>query len=89
MAQSGIPSNQILWNSLVSQAKAKYPAKRSKGLSFAAAEWVKTQYEGKGGQYVQSKNQVELRDVKKDLQDKIKRRQAEIKRRKKLNHELI
>jgi hypothetical protein len=88
MAQSGIPSNQILWDNLVNQAKAKYPAKRSKGLSFAAAGWVKSQYESKGGQYVQSKNDVEFRDVKKEMQDKAKRRQAEIKRKKKLNHEL-
>ncbi len=89
MASSGIPANQVLWNSLVSQAKAKYPARRSKGLSFAASSWVKQQYESKGGQYVQSKSEVEIRDVKKEKQDKVKRREADIKRRKKKNHELI
>ena len=89
MPQSGIPSNQVMWDNLVNQAKAKYPAKRSKGLSFAAADWVKTQYESKGGQYVQSKADIEFPDVKKQLQDRVKRRQAELKRKKKLNHELI
>ena len=78
-----------MWDNLVNQAKAKYPAKRSKGLSFAAASWVKSQYESKGGQYVQSKNDIEFPDVKKQLQDRVKRRQADIKRKKKLNHELI
>lgn len=89
MASSGIPANQVLWNSLVSQAKAKYPARGSKGLSWAASSWVKQQYESKGGQYVQSKSEIEIRDIKKEKQDKINRRQAEIKRKKKANHELI
>lgn len=88
MAESGIPSNQVLWNSLVSQAKAKYPSRRSKGLSFAAASWVKQQYASKGGQYVSSKAEVEIRDTKKELIDKKKRKEADIKRRKKLNHQL-
>jgi hypothetical protein len=83
MAQ--VPANPKLWNSLSRQAKAKYPSQRTKGLTFAAAKWLREEYQREGGSYVSSKTEVDpkARDYQQEKLDKIKRQKAEVKRKKK------
>ena len=53
MASSkGYPQNELLWNNLMRQAKAKYPIKNPKAkTSFPINEWVEKQYSMQGGAY--------------------------------------
>ena len=81
-----VAENQKLWNSLMRQAKAKYPPKSPlANTTFAANKWAAQQYESQGGQWVSSKSQVpgNLRDVKTEQEKKKKAKIAKIKRDKK------
>jgi len=62
------PANPRLWNLITTQAKtrfAKYP-------SPAAAHWVHAKYEQLGGQFVDSKKQIDprMRDRAQEAMDK-------------------
>ena len=85
MAAQPVPSNPKLWNLLTSQARAKYPSAKTKGLSFPAAKFVRDEYARQGGGFVDSKSQVnpKLRDTKKEAEDKKKRQESDLKRKKK------
>jgi len=82
-----VAKNQRLWNSLVAQAESKYPSRRGKGITWAAAKWAKDQYVMKGGEYVGSLSEVprQFRDLDKEArdkkEDKKKRVEAEKKKR--------
>lgn len=82
------PSNPKLYNTLLAQAKAKYPSHKPDGLSFPAAKWFGQAYAQQGGGYVDSIKQVDpkLRDFKTEDIKKEKRKKADAKRKaKKLN----
>lgn len=80
-----VPANPKLWNLLTSQARAKYPSQKTKGLSFPAAKFVRDEYARQGGSFVASKAEVnpKLIDTKKDAEDKKKRQEAAVKKKKK------
>lgn len=65
------------------QALAKYPPKSPKAnTTFAANKWASDEYARRGGQYVDSKSQVNpnMRDPKTELEKKKKARANKIKR---------
>lgn len=65
------------------QALAKYPPKSPRAnTTFAANKWASEEYQRRGGQYVDSKNEVQpsMRDPKTDLEKKKKARANKIKR---------
>lgn len=76
------PDNPKLYNTLEQQARAKYPSARTKGLTYAAAKWLSSEYAKSGGGYVDSIKQVDpkKRDYKKEELDKVKRKKSEKKR---------
>ena len=81
-----IPGNPKLWDSLRSQARAKFPHSGLNGpLPFPAAKWLRDEYNRQGGQYVDSKEQIDpkLRDYKQEAEDSKKRKISELKRKKK------
>lgn len=82
---SNVPANPKLWNSLSRQAKAKYPSQRTKGLTYAAAKWLREEYQREGGSYVASKRDIDpkARDYQQEKVDKIKRQKADMARKKK------
>ena len=55
-----LPANPQLWDSLLKQAKAKYPSHNpnSGNLTFPESEWAKKQYLQAGGQYVDSADEL-------------------------------
>ena len=78
-----VAANQKLWNRLMKQALAKYPARSPQATtSFAANRWAASQYQKMGGQYVDSKSQVQpnMRDPKTDAEKKKKAKANKIKR---------
>lgn len=78
------PANPQLWNRLASQAKAKFPHANPKGgFTFPEAKWVKQEYIREGGQFVDSKADVDpkFRDYKKEAEDKKRRKENEKKKR--------
>lgn len=78
------PANPQLWNRLVSQAKAKFPHSNPRGgVNRAGAKWIKEEYAREGGQYVESKQDVDpkFRDYKKEEADKKRRKENEKKKR--------
>lgn len=78
------PANPQLWNRLVQQARAKFPHSNPKGgLTFPEASWVKKEYARTGGQFVDSKEDVDprFRDYKKEADDKKRRKENELKKR--------
>jgi hypothetical protein len=81
-----VAANQKLWNSLMRQAKAKYPTKRpGAGTNRAANKWASQEYARQGGDWVSSIKEVDpkLRDPKKELEDKKKAKITRIKKEKK------
>lgn len=81
-----VPMNEQLWNSLMRQAKAKYPIKNPNAkTSFPINEWVAKEYARQGGQYVESKTQVppKMRDEKARQETKKKAKISKAKRDKK------
>jgi hypothetical protein len=76
------PDNPKLYNALEQQARSKYPSSRTKGLTYAAAKWLSSEYAKNGGSYVDSIKEVDpkKRDYKKEELDKIKRKKSEKKR---------
>jgi len=76
------PDNPKLYNALEQQARAKYPSSRTKGLTYAAAKWLSSEYAKNGGSYVDSIKQIDpkKRDYKKEELDKEKRKKSEKKR---------
>ena len=79
---ANIAADQKLWNSVVSQAKAKYPSHRGSGLGFAAAKWASNEYKKRGGQYVASRKQITNPDPKAEA---IKKKEEEKKKAKSTN----
>ena len=79
------PANPKLWNLLRNQARAKYPSRVTKNLSFPASKWLRDEYARQGGQFVASKRDVDpkLRDEKQDAEDAKKRKEAEKKKKEK------
>lgn len=79
------PDNPKLFNSLEQQAVAKYPKHTGKGISPAAAKWLRDQYLKSGGGYVSSKKEIDPKkrdfkaEEKKKEKDKAKRRKKQIK----------
>ena len=68
-----VAKNQKLWNSIMRQAKAKYPLKNpNAGTSFAINKWAAAEYQKQGGEWVSSKREVpsNMRDPKADAQKK-------------------
>lgn len=79
--------NQLMWNSLMRQALAKYPPRSPNATtSFAANRWASQQYTTQGGSWVGSMDQVDpkLRDVK---TEKIKKEKAKVSRIKRIKKE--
>ena len=76
-----VPANPKLWNLLKGQAKAKYPS-HGKNLGFPASKWLGDEYARQGGKFVGSKKEVDpkMRDVKQDVEDAKKRKEAEKKK---------
>lgn len=73
------------------QALAKYPPKSPKAhTTFAANRWASQEYEKMGGRYVDSIKEVQtnMRDPKKELEQKKKAKVARIKRAKKMRGEI-
>lgn len=71
-----VAMNQKLWNSIMRQAKAKFPLKNpNAGTSFAINDWASKQYVQQGGQWVGSMREVpqEMRDLKTEA---LKKKQA-------------
>jgi hypothetical protein len=62
------PTNPRLWNLITTQAKTKF----SKYPSPAAAHWVHTKYVQLGGQFVESKKDIDprMRDRTQEAMDK-------------------
>lgn len=79
---ANIPADQKLWNSVVSQAKAKYPSHRGSGLGYAAAKWASNEYKKRGGQYVPSKKLITNPDPK---AEELKKKEKEKKKAKSTN----
>jgi hypothetical protein len=67
------PTNPRLWNLITTQAKTKF----SKYPSPAAAHWVHTRYIQLGGQFVDSKKDVDprMRDRAQEERDKAEEKQ--------------
>jgi hypothetical protein len=85
------PANPQLWNRLVSQSRAKFPhSSPTGGLTRPEAKWVKQQYAQSGGQFVDSKKDVDpkFRDYKKEDADKKRRKENEKKKRRE-NGEIV
>lgn len=85
MAQ-GVPANEVLWNNLMQQAKAKYPIKSPNAKSsFPINSWVKKEYERRGGTYTNSPKDVpvNMRDEKTRKKKKKQAKISKIKRDKK------
>ena len=81
-----VAANQKLWNSLMRQAKAKYPTKRpGAGTNRAANKWASQENARQGGDWVSSIREVDqkVRDPKKELEDKKKAKMSRIKKEKK------
>jgi hypothetical protein len=78
------PANPKLYNSLSEQARTKYPNK-GKGLGWAGAKWLKSEYEKQGGTFVISKKLVdpEKRDFQQEKKDAIKRKATDLKKKRK------
>jgi hypothetical protein len=73
-----VAENQKLWNSIMRQAKSKYPPRSPlASTSFAANKWASEQYASQGGQWVSSKSEVppKFRDLK---TEEIKKKKAKI-----------
>lgn len=71
------PANPRLWNMITTQARTKF----AKYPSPAAAHWVRTQYEMKGGKFVGSKKDVDprMRDVAEEKkEDKLKKEKGRV-----------
>lgn len=71
------PANPRLWNMITTQARTKF----TKYPSPAAAHWVRTQYEMKGGKFVGSKKDVDprMRDVAEEKkEDKLKKAKGRV-----------
>lgn len=78
------PANPQLWNRLLSQAKAKFPHLNANGgTNRAANKWLSQEYSKEGGQFVDSKEDVDprFRDYKKEEEDKKRRKEKEKKKR--------
>lgn len=75
------PNNPKLYNTLLNQARAKYPAHGTLGLGFAAAKWLSNEYAKQGGGYVDSIKQVDpkLRDYKQEAVAKKKSHEKYVK----------
>lgn len=79
-----LPANPQLWNRLVSQSKARYPHNNPKGgMTRVEVNWVKDEYDREGGQYVDSKDDIDprFRDYKKEAEDKKRRKENDKKKR--------
>jgi hypothetical protein len=76
------PDNPKLYNSLLAQAKAKFPSHKPNGLSYPAAKWFGQEYARQGGGYVDSIKQVDpkLRDYKVEAEKKEKTKEENKKR---------
>jgi hypothetical protein len=80
------PQNEILWNNLMRQGKAKYPIKNPNAkTTFPINEWVAKEYARQGGQYVQTKTAVpaKMQDKKARAEKAAKAKVAKAKRDKK------
>ena len=78
--------NQLMWNSLMRQALAKYPPRSPNATtSFAANRWASQQYVSQGGSWVATMDQTDpkLRDPKTEAIKKEKAKVSKIKREKK------
>lgn len=79
---ANIPENQKLWDSILLQARAKYPSRKgTSGLGYAAARWASNEYKKRGGTYVTSKREIpeNMRDRKKEEQDKLEEKKKKAK----------
>ena len=70
-----LPANPKMWNMLTTQARSKFTTYPSP----AAAHWVHSRYVAMGGQFVQSKKEIDprLRDYVKEEQDKKEKEQKQ------------
>jgi hypothetical protein len=81
-----VAKNQKLWNSIMRQAKAKYPTRSPLASTNRAANtWASKEYERQGGEWVSSKQEVptNLRDIQADKVKAAKAKLAKKKRDKK------
>lgn len=78
------PANPQLWNSILGRAKSRFPhARADGGVTFPEASWASKEYKREGGQYVNSKSDVDprFRDYKKEAEDKKRRKEKEKQKR--------
>jgi hypothetical protein len=78
------PANPQMWNNFVGQAKARFPHSNPRGgMTRPEVKWVKEKYAQAGGQFVDSKDDVDprFRDYKKEEADKERRKENEKKKR--------
>ena len=81
-----VAKNQKLWNSIMRQAKSKYPTRSPNAhTNQAANRWASQEYAREGGEWVSSIREVpgNLRDLKTEAVKKKKAKIAKIKRDKK------
>ena len=57
------PDNPKLYNALEQQARSKYPSSRTKGLTYAAAKWLSSEYAKNGGSYVDSIKELDTSSI--------------------------
>lgn len=78
------PANPQLWNRLEQQVRAKYPSRNPLigNLPFPAAKELRKQYEAAGGQFVDSKRDVDpkFRDYKDEAEQKKKKKERALAR---------
>lgn len=78
------PANPILWNRIVANSRSRFPHSNPHGgLTRPEAKWASEEYVREGGQYVDSKQDVDprFRDYKKEEADKKRRKENEKKKR--------
>lgn len=78
------PANPQMYNQLSNRARTMYAQRSVDGrMNFAAARWLADEYAKLGGQYVDSKEQVDprFRDYDKEEEDRIKAKKRERKKR--------
>lgn len=70
-----LPANPKMWNMLTTQARSKFTTYPSP----AAAHWVHSRYVAMGGQFVESKKEIDprLRDYVQEARDKKEKEQKE------------
>ena len=55
-----VPEDEKLYNSLLLQAKSRWPNRRNNGVAPAGLAWLSQQYAQRGGAWVSSKKEVPL-----------------------------